>query len=91
MKTQTFDLIFFDQEMEREKNLMLIEQLKKLQPKSKVILFTTIDNPINAKLFIALDVYSVVHKPFNTQDVKTMVIQALGITSIKNRNDHHDH
>jgi DNA-binding NtrC family response regulator len=79
IKTNSFDLVFIDQVKDMECNLRLFEQMKRFQPKSKVIILTSEEKLMEEEVFSALDVFSIIAKPFSARDVKNQAIKALGI------------
>lgn len=72
-----YDLAFVDLEINKENSVNFIEKIRKLYPKTKIIILSALPKVETELLLRQLRVYAIVEKPFQAEEVKAIAKKAL--------------
>jgi DNA-binding NtrC family response regulator len=73
---EPFDVILLDYRLPDSNDLSLLETIRKIAPKTAVIMMTAFGTPEVLAGAVALGAYRVVAKPFEVHDIAALVLQA---------------
>jgi len=76
-KKITFDLIITDFRMPRMNGAELLEHLKQLSPKTKVMFLTAYSAELSKQMAMKLGAYEYIEKPFVIDEIRDLVKTAL--------------
>ncbi|NIM58026.1 MAG: response regulator [Candidatus Aminicenantes bacterium] len=72
-----YHLIFADIEIDEEIGLDMLKEVNKIQPSTKIVILSAHPKYQIEPQLSTLNVFSVVEKPFNAEQMKTLVKEAL--------------
>lgn len=75
---EPFDVVLLDYRLPDSADLRLLEMVRRLSPKSRVIMITSYNSPELALGAVALGAYRVITKPFEVASIATLVGEACG-------------
>ena len=85
VKNITYELIFSDLEINDENGVEMLKKARAFQPKAKFIIISAlIKQQIEPKLG-SLNIFSIIEKPFKSEQIRTIVKEALGSTNHENK------
>ncbi len=83
-KNITYKLIFSDLEINDENGIEMLKKARAFQPEAKIIIISALTKQqIESKLG-NLCIFSIIEKPFRSEQIKTIVKEALGSTNHEN-------
>jgi two-component system nitrogen regulation response regulator GlnG len=75
--TEPFDVVLLDYRLPDSNDLGLLARIRRLLPRSAVLLMTAFGTPEITRGALELGAYGVVDKPFDMQALEPMLLQAL--------------
>lgn len=72
-----YNLIFADIEMGKETGTDMLREMKKLQTMAKIIILSAYSRSQIETSLAALNIFSIVEKPFNAEQIKMLAKEAL--------------
>ncbi len=83
-KNITYELIFADLEISDESGIEMLRKARAFQPDAKVIILSALtEQQIKPKLG-NLSIFSIIEKPFKSEQIRSLVKEALGPTNHEN-------
>jgi len=73
----TYDLVITDVRMEGIDGIEVLKEVKKISPKTKVIIITAYGTPNIRKLASKFEAFSFIDKPFEAEQIRTTARSAL--------------
>ncbi len=73
-----YDLIFADLEINQESSIDILNKVKKSHPLSKIIILSALSKNEIEPLLGSLNIFSIIEKPFQAEQIKAIVQDALG-------------
>lgn len=73
----TYHLIFADLEIEKEIGLDMLKEVNKIQPSTKIVILSAHPKHQIEPQLSTLNIFSVVEKPFNAEQIKALAKEAL--------------
>jgi len=73
---EPFDAVVLDCRLPDSNDLALLAQIRRLSPRSAVILMTAFGTPEVTRAALDLGVYEVLNKPFDMHDLPSLLVQA---------------
>lgn len=86
-KNITYELIFSDLEISDESGIEMLRKARTFQPDAKIIILSALTKPQIEPKLGNLSIFSIIEKPFRSEQIKTIVIEALGSTNHTNESD----
>ncbi len=84
-KNITYELIFSDLEISDESGIEMLRKARAFQPDAKIIILSALTKQqIDPKLG-NLSIFSIIEKPFRSEQIKTIAKEALGSTNHENK------
>ena len=77
-----YNLIFADLEINEETGIDIIKKIKESQPAAKIIILSALFRNQIETLLGKLAVYSIIEKPFKSEQIKSIAKDALGLTNL---------
>ena len=85
-KNISYELIFSDLEISDESGIEMLRKARTFQPDAKIIILSALTkSQIEPKLG-NLSIFSIIEKPFRSEQIKTIVKEALGSTNHESEN-----
>jgi two-component system response regulator AtoC len=73
------DAVVLDYRLPDSNDLALLEHIRRLSPRSAVILMTAFGTPEMTRRALELGVYQVMNKPFEMHDLQSALLKACGV------------
>jgi len=86
-KNITYELIFSDLEINDENGIEMLKNAKVLQPDAKIIILSALTKQQIEPKLGNLSIFSIIEKPFRSEQIKTIVKEALGSTNHQNESE----
>ncbi len=86
-KNITYELIFSDLEISDESGIKMLRKARTFQPDAKIIILSALTKQQIEPKLGNLSIFSIIEKPFRSEQIKTIVIEALGSTNHTNESD----
>ncbi len=86
-KNSTYELIFSDLEINDENGIEMLKNAIVFQPDAKIIILSALTKQQIEPKLGNLSVFSIIEKPFRSEQIKTIVKEALGSTNNENENE----
>ncbi len=83
-KNITYELIFSDLEINDENGIEMLKNAKVFQPDAKIIILSALTKQQIEPKLGNLSIFSIIEKPFRSEQIKTIVKEALGSTNHEN-------
>ena len=83
-KNITYELIFADLEISDENGIEMLKNAKIFQPDAKIIILSALTKQQIEPKLGNLSIFSIIEKPFRSEQIKTIVKEALGSTNQEN-------
>ena len=74
------DAVVLDYRLPDSNDLALLAQIRRLSPRSAVILMTAFGTPEMTRRALELGVYQVMNKPFEMHDLQSALLRACGVS-----------
>jgi DNA-binding NtrC family response regulator len=87
-KNITYELIFSDLEINDENGIEMLKKARTFQPDAKIIILSALTKQQIEPKLGNLSIFSIIEKPFRSEQIRTIVKKALG--SINNENEGED-
>ncbi len=84
-KNITYELIFSDLEINDENGIEMLRKARAFQPKAKIIIVSALTKQQIEPKLGNLCIFSIIEKPFRSEQIKTSVKEALGSTNHENK------
>ncbi len=86
-KNITYELIFSDLEINDENGIEMLKNAKVFQPDAKIIILSALTKQQIEPKLGNLSIFSIIEKPFRSEQIKTIVKEALGSTNHTNESE----
>jgi DNA-binding NtrC family response regulator len=83
-KNITYELIFADLEINDESGIEMLKNAKVFQPDARIIILSALTKQQIEPKLGNLSIFSIIEKPFRSEQIKTIVKEALGLTNHEN-------
>jgi DNA-binding NtrC family response regulator len=80
-KNITYELIFSDLEINDENGIEMLRTARVSQPEAKIIIISALTRQQIEPKLGNLNIFSIIEKPFRSEQIKTIVKEALGSTN----------
>ncbi len=84
-KNITYELIFSDLEISDESGIEMLRKARAFQPDAKIIILSALTKQQIEPKLGNLSIFSIIEKPFRSEQIKTIVKEALGSTNHENK------
>ncbi len=84
VKNITYELIFSDLEINDENGVEMLKKARAFQPEAKFIIISALTKQQIEPKLGSLCIFSIIEKPFRSEQIKTLVKDALGSTNHEN-------
>jgi DNA-binding NtrC family response regulator len=82
-KNITYELIFADLEIGDESGIEMLRKARTSQPEAKIIIISALTKPQIEPKLGSLSIFSIIEKPFKSEQIRSVVKEALGPTNCK--------
>ena len=86
-KNITYELILSDLEISDESGIEMLRKARAFQPDAKIIILSALTKQQIEPKLGNLSIFSIIEKPFRSEQIKTIVKEALGSTNHTNESD----
>jgi len=83
-KNITYELIFSDLEINDENGIEMLRKARTFQPEAKIIILSALTKQQIEPKLGSLSIFSIIEKPFRSEQIKTIVKEALDPTNHEN-------
>ena len=83
-KNITYELIFSDLEINDENGIEMLRKARAFQPEAKIIILSALTKQQIEPKLDSLSIFSIIEKPFKSEQIKTIVKEALDPTNHEN-------
>ncbi len=83
-KNITYELIFADLEINDENGIEMLRKARTFQPEAKMIIISALTKQQIEPKLGSLCIFSIIEKPFRSEQIKTIVKEALASTNHEN-------
>ena len=83
-KNITYELIFSDLEINDENGVEMLKKARAFQPEAKFIIISALTKQQIEPKLGSLSIFSIIEKPFKSEQIRTIVKEALGSTNHQN-------
>ncbi len=84
VKNITYELIFSDLEINDENGVEMLKKARAFQPEAKFIIISALTKQQIEPKLGSLSIFSIIEKPFKSEQIRTIVKEALGSTNHQN-------
>ena len=85
-KTIPYELIFSDLEINDENGIEMLKKARAFQPKAEIIILSAFSKQQIEPKLGSLSIFSIIEKPFKSEQIRSVVKNALGSTNHENDN-----
>ncbi len=85
-KTIPYELIFSDLEINDENGIEMLRKARAFQPEAKIIILSALTKQQIEPRLGSLSIFSIIEKPFKSEQIRSVVKNALGSTNHENEN-----
>jgi DNA-binding NtrC family response regulator len=86
-KNVTYELIFSDLEINDENGIEMLRKSRVFQPEAKIIIISALTKQQIEPKLGSLSIFSIIEKPFRSEQIKTIVKEALGLKNHTNKSE----
>jgi DNA-binding NtrC family response regulator len=86
-KNITYELIFSDLEINDENGIEMLRKSRVFQPEAKIIIISALTKQQIEPKLGSLSIFSIIEKPFRSEQIKTIVKEALGLKNHTNESE----